>query len=137
MPSYLPDEPPSVLLSERSLIQGFLLSEIVYGAIIVLSILCLQQLWHRHSMSSARRFIFITFVVLILSDSTLCAVCAAASVQRSWIDNREAPGGPAAVATGTLKSPFNAASAAGYAIATWFTDAMMVSALPGDELGGV
>jgi hypothetical protein len=121
MPSYLPNEPLAAIVLERYTIQGYLLSSAVYGGIVLLTVLSLQQLWHRRDSNTARHFIFMAFVVVVFCCSTLAAFSSAATVQRQWVDNRNYPGGPLFVLSKT-----NIAGDIGFTAATWFTDAMMV-----------
>jgi hypothetical protein len=65
-----------------------------------------------------------SFIGVVFCCATIAAVTVAATVQRQWIDNRNHPGGPM-----TVTGVDNIAGESAFIIATWFTDAMMVSKL--------
>jgi hypothetical protein len=129
MPSFLPNEPHTALVTERYLFQGFVLGQVMYGIAFILAILCLQQLWQRRTLDPLRRTIFIVYVALLLCCSTLAAGGVCTILQEAWIDDRDAPGGPLEIAIGGFSSPATGVGVFAYVIATYLADGMMVSAI--------
>jgi hypothetical protein len=128
--SYLPNNPQAEKIAARYSLEGFLLAQVGYGAVFLLSVFCLNQLRHRNTLSNQRRFIFVLFVLSVFCCATVAAIAAASAAQNQHNDYCVAHGQP--ISIGSSFSIGTATSIAGevaFIVGTWFTDAMMVSVL--------
>ncbi|KAH8809647.1 hypothetical protein DL96DRAFT_1717163 [Flagelloscypha sp. PMI_526] len=126
--TFKPDLPDELLFIEKMWLQGALLSSIGYGAVVVLSYMCIYFLVSekRGTGSKAFKNYFIVYVLALFIMATLFQACNSKFTELAFIDNRMYPGGPAAYENDFFSIPVDAAGNVVFVLANWSTDALLL-----------
>ena len=93
--SWIPQEDPTTLLSERTWLSGAILTGVGYGAVITLYCLCFRQLvLTMNEVNRLQRIAFLAYITLIILFGTLFLAACARMTELSFVDYRLYPGGP-------------------------------------------
>ena len=143
--SWIPDEDPTTLFSERAWLIGAILTGVGYGVVITLYGFCLRQLL-KNTDRSLQRTSLLVYTTLITLFGTLFLAACARMTELSFVDYRLFPGGPGKSLLPTfllhsIFSPFTAAfenvefsippdelGNVAFVLGNWFADALVVSA---------
>ncbi|KAG0699117.1 hypothetical protein DFH29DRAFT_938111 [Suillus ampliporus] len=124
--SYRPDESTEQLYAEGAWLQGAIATGVLYGVVIVLSVMCWRSLWPRRTRSHAtaykRNRFFLCYVAFLFVVGTVYVVFNAQITQMGFINNRLYPGGPGAYEEATSSAPLNTA----FVVSDWCADILMI-----------
>ncbi|KAH8809638.1 hypothetical protein DL96DRAFT_1685818 [Flagelloscypha sp. PMI_526] len=118
--TFKPDLPDDILFVERMWLQGALLSSIGYGAVVLLSLMCIYLLLSEKRGSTK------LYKNYFVGMATLFQACNSKFTELAFIDNRMYPGGPAAYENDFFSIPIDAAGNVVFVLANWSTDALLL-----------
>ncbi|TFK49734.1 hypothetical protein OE88DRAFT_1662365 [Heliocybe sulcata] len=123
--------PDTDLWLERSRLNGMLLGAVSYGILLTLTLQCIKILSQRPKTERCRafinrRWILGAYVLATFVLATLGFAANAKYTQTIWIDERNAPGGPAALIELELNDKINMLALACYYVMSWFMDALLL-----------
>ncbi|OJA17259.1 hypothetical protein AZE42_03037 [Rhizopogon vesiculosus] len=121
-----PDEPTVQIFAEGAWLQGAMITAILYGVVIVLSIMCWRTLWPRIQRSRdigyRKNLFFFCYVTSLFMIGTVYVVFNSQMTQLGFINNRFYPGGPSAYEEATSSAPINTA----FVLSSWCADLLMI-----------
>ncbi|KAI0317230.1 hypothetical protein OF83DRAFT_1083743 [Amylostereum chailletii] len=123
--SYAPDEPESVLNSERGVLAGIGLGLAAWGVLLTLAIQCVSSLTPSLSSKPLHRYLF-AYVFLMFSLGTIAIFTHLKWVQEFMIDNRNFPGGPLAYDAKFYANSLNITGVVCYFIMNWMADGLLL-----------
>jgi len=91
-----PNESNAQLYAEGTLLQGGLVTCILYGVVVVLSVLCWRSLWLRirsHSTGRRKNILFFCCVIFLFIAGTVYTAFNMRGIEMTFINNRNFPGG--------------------------------------------
>ncbi|KZV85728.1 hypothetical protein EXIGLDRAFT_681546 [Exidia glandulosa HHB12029] len=122
--SWAPNLSPDELWNERSYFTGVLIGAVAYGVHCTLFFIALQLLLAR-KRSHWKDYIWIAYMVVLFSVSSVANGTRFKFTQASWIDNRNYPGGPGAYLVEQTTSVDLTCNIA-YIINGWLQDALII-----------
>ena len=126
--SWVPDEDPMTLFSERCWLQGAIISAIAYGITVSLYFLSFNLLVRdRNRVEFKKRLPLLVYISLSFLLGTLFMCALAAFTQMAFIDDRNYPGGPDAFENNEFSIPVDDAGNAAFVLSNWLSDALLVS----------
>ncbi|KAF8997019.1 hypothetical protein BDQ17DRAFT_1391962 [Cyathus striatus] len=125
--SFTPNESSQALFIECTWLQGAILSSVAYGMVFTLFILCFNLLLYSARTSKERKFAaLLIYICVIFALGTLFMCSLSAITQKSFIDDRDYPGGPGAYESDMYGIPISELGNACYTIANWCADTLLV-----------
>jgi len=94
--SYRPDETTLQIYAEGAWLQGAIVTAVLYGVVIALSVTCWRILWPRirsHDSGYKKNFFFFCYVTSLFLIGTVYVVANSQVTQLGFINNRLYPGG--------------------------------------------
>ena len=129
--SWVPDEDPQTLFSERCWLQGAFISSVAYGITVCLYFSSLHLLIHsRNRVELKKRLPLLIYITVSFLLGTLFMISLAAFTQMAFIDNRNYPGGPNAFENNMFSIPIDDMGNAAFTLSNWISDALVVSSHP-------
>ena len=129
--SWVPDETPLTLFSERCWLQGAIVSAIAYGITVSLYFLSLHLLVRdKNRVEFRQRLPLLIYITASFILGTLFMIALAAFTQMAFIDDRNYPGGPNAFENNMFSIPVDDAGNAAFVLSNWLSDALVVSNYP-------
>ncbi|KAL1679934.1 hypothetical protein EV122DRAFT_263237 [Schizophyllum commune] len=123
------DEPPELMLADRTNFIGAILCGGAWGILLTVAFMTVQALlaslrsnphWSRTAMP------LLAFVVIIVACGTLNFAGNTDISRRMFVENRMYPGGPSMFLNDHYDDPMNVLGNAGYIIANFFADALLL-----------
>ncbi|KAL1708964.1 hypothetical protein EV121DRAFT_253474 [Schizophyllum commune] len=123
------DEPPELMLADRTNFIGAILCGSAWGVLLTVAFMTVQALlaslrsnphWSRTAMP------LLAFVVIIVACGTLNFAGNTDISRRMFVENRMYPGGPSMFLNDHYDDPMNVLGNAGYIIANFFADALLL-----------
>lgn len=126
--SWVPDEDPQTLFSERCWLQGVVVSAIAYGITVSLYFLSFHLLVRdKNRVEFKKRIPLLIYITVSFLLGTLFMTALAAFTQMAFIDDRNYPGGPNAFENEMFSIPVDDAGNAAFVLSNWLSDALLVS----------
>ena len=126
--SWVPDEDPQTLFSERCWLQGAIVSAVAYGITISLYSLSFHLLTRERSrVEFKKRLPLLVYITVSFLLGTLFMIALAAFTQEAFVDDRNYPGGPNAFENNEFSIPVDDAGNAAFVLSNWLSDALLVS----------
>lgn len=124
---YAPGETAATIYAEETWLQGNLLSNIAYGAELVLFVMCAHVLTQQISrFHRTREMVLLAFVSVIFTLGTLFMGAQAKFTQQAFIENRNFPGGPAAYEEVMYSDPVDEIANVCFIVGNWLMDGFLV-----------
>ncbi|KAG1822352.1 hypothetical protein EV424DRAFT_793301 [Suillus variegatus] len=123
--SYRPDESNALIYAEGAWLQGAIVTGVLYGVVIVLSVMCWRSLWPRaqsHATGYKTNRFLLCYVAFLFVVGTIYVAFNAQITQLGFIDNRLYPDGPSAFEEATSSPPLNTA----FVVSDWCADLLMI-----------
>ncbi|KAF8553512.1 hypothetical protein OG21DRAFT_1463955 [Imleria badia] len=125
--SWVPDEDPQTLLSERAWLQGVVISAIAYGVTVSLYFLSFYLLVReKNRVEFKQRLPLLIYITASFLLGTLFMIALAAFTQMAFIDDRNYPGGPNAFENNMFSIPVDNSGNAAFVLSNWLSDALLV-----------
>lgn len=125
---YAPDEPPSQIFSEKSWLQGALLSNIFYGVELTLFMICFTILARQVTrVDYKRQLVLLVFITVIFALGTIFMGTNVEFTQLAFIDNRNYPGGPGAYEQAMFWIPVDELGNVAFVLGNWLMDLLLES----------
>lgn len=124
-----PDESSGQLFSEKTYLQGTVITGVAYGALFMLYCICVPLLWTRKRRGIQRSNLFLLYTTAVMVLNTLNLAGATSFAQLAFINNRNYRGGPAQYENDFYFVPINTMCNVSYMLAYWLGDALMVRSL--------
>ena len=131
--SWRPNLPESQLFTEKTFLQGTILSAVAYGINLALFTLIISLFITRlkvdikyNSQVSRQTICLLTYVCVMFILSTLSVAFQAEVTQLSFIENRDFLGGPAAYEESIFSMPINIIENCCVCLMNWFSDGLLV-----------
>jgi len=133
--TWVPDEDPQTLFSERCWLQGVVVSAVAYGITFSLYFLSFHLLVREknHVEFKTRVPLLICITVTFLLG-TIFMISLAAFTQMAFIDDRNYSGGPNAFENNMFSIPVDNVGNVAFVLSNWMSDALLVSTSPAVEL---
>jgi hypothetical protein len=128
--SWVPDEDPQTLFSERCWLQGAVISAIAYGVNIPLyymSFYLLIRDWNRADFDMRRRLPLLIYIAVSFLLNTTFMITLGGFSQMAFIDNRNYPGGPSAFENNMYPITINAVGNVAFVLSNWLDNSLVVS----------
>ncbi|KAH9834557.1 uncharacterized protein C8Q71DRAFT_859538 [Rhodofomes roseus] len=125
--SWTPDEPADVLFSEKTWLQGAILTGVGYGIVFTLFTQCFRALlldMNRANMK--RRVFFLIYITIMFILGTIFMAACAEMTQLSFIQYRNYPTGPSGYENDEFSIPADEAGNVAFVLTNWFADALLV-----------
>ncbi|VDC01103.1 unnamed protein product [Peniophora sp. CBMAI 1063] len=125
-PAWAPDEPFSVLQTERGLYNGELVAWGAWGVLLAVCIQCIAVLWRNIQRGNRRHRYLLVYIIVMTALATAGVAMTAKWQQIYLIDQRNYPGGPMAY---YAKFAVNSLSVAGRFCAfimNWMADGLLI-----------
>ncbi|CCM05252.1 uncharacterized protein FIBRA_07462 [Fibroporia radiculosa] len=124
---YAPDESSSTIVDEETWLQGALLSNIAYGVVLALYVMCVaklvRQLKQYNYMRPLGLFAYATVIFII---STLFMGSQVKFIQLAFIEDRNFPGGPNAYVEDEFSNPTDEIANVCFVVGNWIMDAFLI-----------
>ncbi|KAF8553519.1 hypothetical protein OG21DRAFT_1441755 [Imleria badia] len=125
--SWVPDEDPLTLFSERCWLQGSIVSAIAYGITVSLYFLSFHLLVRdKNRVELKQRLPLLIYITVSFVLGTLFMIALATFTQMAFIDDRNYPGGPNAFENNMFSIPVDDAGNAAFVLSNWLSDALVV-----------
>ncbi|KAI0749659.1 hypothetical protein C8Q80DRAFT_1101643 [Daedaleopsis nitida] len=122
-----PDLTPADLALERSSLDGAVIGGIAYGVHVAVFAECLWRIYPRSfKRGTANDWYLVAFTIIMFAMGTLNFACNTRMTELMFIDNRAFPGGPMAWFITNYADGVNTAGNAGYIIANFFADGLLL-----------
>lgn len=126
--SNTPDESSIQLFTEKTWLQGAIMTGVAYGVVLTLFIMCFYLLISRRTRSNSHRNIaFLIYITTMFIMGTLFMAACAEMTQLSFVDNRNYSGGPAQYESDMFSIPVDNLGNVAYVVANWLADGLLVS----------
>ncbi|KAF9815214.1 hypothetical protein IEO21_04731 [Rhodonia placenta] len=124
---WLPDEDAESIYSEKTWLQGSLLSNIAYGVELTLFVMCFWILaWQTNRSNFKQQLFLLLFISIIFILGTIFMGAQAKVTQQAFIEYRNFPGGPGAYEFVILSNPVYEITSVCFVVANWLMDAFLV-----------
>jgi len=125
--SWTPAESPEVLFSEKTWLQGALLTGVGYGIVFTLFCMCFRSLLNNMNRSNyQKKLFFLVYIsVMFILGSLFFGACAEMT-QLSFIQYRLFPGGPSNYENVEFSIPADEAGNVAFVLTNWCADALIV-----------
>ncbi|KAH7883042.1 hypothetical protein F5I97DRAFT_1815368 [Phlebopus sp. FC_14] len=120
-----PDESAQQIFAEGTWLQGAIVTAVLYGIVVVLSVMCCRSLCSSIRARDAgyrKNIFFLCYVSLLFTIGTVYVACNSEITQLGFINNRNYPGGPSAFEENTSSPPLNVA----FVLSNWCADLLMI-----------
>ncbi|KAG6369581.1 hypothetical protein JVT61DRAFT_14240 [Boletus reticuloceps] len=125
--SWVPNEDPQTLFSERSWLQGVVISAVAYGITVALYFLSFYLLVReKNRVEFKKRLPLLIYITISFLLGTLFMCALAAFTQMAFIDDRNYPGGPNAYENNEFSIPVDNSGNAAFVLSNWLSDALVV-----------
>lgn len=122
------EEFPGQLFAERTWLEGAILLGVVYGAELVIFLMCLNLLVRQITRKNWKIQVPLVIYIWILFICSTIFIAANSNMARlSFVDNRNFPGGPSAFETVMFSIPVDNMGNVAFVIANWLADGLMVN----------
>ncbi|KAG9310501.1 hypothetical protein JVU11DRAFT_9647 [Chiua virens] len=128
--SWIPNESPQTLFSERCWLHGTIVSTFAYGVAATLYFMSFHLLVRakkRMAFKFKTRLFLLLYITITFVLSTIFMISLAASTQMAFIDNRNYPGGPNAFEDHVFSIPVGQAGNVAFALSYSLSDTLLVS----------
>ncbi|KAH9929362.1 uncharacterized protein B0H18DRAFT_1117406 [Fomitopsis serialis] len=125
--SWTPNEPADVLFSEKTWLQGAILTGVGYGVVFTLFTQCFRALLldiNRANMK--RRVFFLIYITIMFILGTIFMAACAEMTQLSFVQYRDYPTGPSGYENDEFSIPADEAGNVAFVLTNWFADALLI-----------
>ncbi|KZV68536.1 hypothetical protein PENSPDRAFT_609927 [Peniophora sp. CONT] len=128
---YSPVESSTDLLTEKSWLQGAIISSVAYGAEFVLFCLCLPLLWQQATKSAPKvskpvTYAMTVYVIVLFCLGTVFQVALAGFTQLAFITDRNFAGGPNGVENTLFSAPIDEGGNVAFVLSVWLCDTLII-----------
>lgn len=128
--SWTPPEPSDVLFSEKTWIQGAILTGVGYGVVFTLFTQCFRALLLDINRANRKqRIFFLTYIAILFLLGTLFMAACAQMTQLSFVQYRNYPTGPSGYENDEFSIPVDELGNVSFVLTNWFADALLVCPL--------
>ncbi|EED84958.1 predicted protein [Postia placenta Mad-698-R] len=124
--TYAPSENHEQIVEETMWLQGALFGDILYGVELTLFLICVKLVlrqFNRHDYKRPASLLILITVLFILG--TLTTLSNMAMTQKSFINNRNYPGGPSTYEVDMYSIPMSEFGIISWTIGNWLMDALL------------
>lgn len=125
--SWTPSEPSDVLFSEKTWLQGAILTGVGYGIVFTLFTQCLRALLLNINRENRKqRIFFLVYISILFILGTLFMAACAQMTQLSFVQYRNYPTGPSGYENDEFSIPVDELGNVSFVLTNWFADALLV-----------
>lgn len=125
--SWAPNETSYQIFNEDMWLTGALISNVAYGVVLTLFVMCFYLLVKEINHRNMRRQIFLlTFISIIFTFGSLFVGGNSKFAQQAFVEYRNFPGGPAAFEEAMFSDPVDEIANVAFIVGNWFMDAFLV-----------
>lgn len=123
--AWAPKEPADILMTERAMLAGFLVSGVAYGINVSIFLITLNLLWKRRR-ETWKDYIWITYIVFMFSLASIGNGTQFKYAELAFINYRNYPGGPAVFDAEAAPETVGIVCNSIYIMSTFFQDGLLL-----------
>ena len=128
--SWTPSEPSDVLFSEKTWLQGAILTGVGYGVVFTLFTQCFRALLLSINQANrTQQIFFLVYISILFILGTLFMAACAQMTQLSFVQYRDYPTGPSGYENDEFSIPVDELGNVSFVLTNWFADALLVCPL--------
>ena len=124
--SWIPDESPEIIFSEKTWLQGAILTGVGYGIVFTLFCMTFRALTIGLRWSDYKKIAFLAYIMIMFLLGSIFMGACAQMTQLSFVQYRNIPGGPSEYENVEFSIPADEAGNVVFVLTNWFADGLMV-----------
>lgn len=124
--SWTPNETPDVIFTEKTWLQGAILTGVGYGIVFTLYCMTARALLVGLKRSDYKKFGWLVYITIMFFLGSIFMGACSQMTQLSFIDYRNIPGGPSEYENVEFSIPADEAGNVVFVLTNWFADGLMV-----------
>ena len=124
--SWTPNETPDVLFTEKTWLQGAVLTGVGYGIVFTLYCMTAHALLVGRRRSDYKNIGWLVYITIIFFLGSIFMGACAQMTQLSFVQYRNIPGGPSEYENVEFSIPADEAGNVVFVLTNWFADGLMV-----------